>query len=597
MLLKGADGALRPSLHRTTTELLFLPIPDGLRARARPIIDVVGQRGGQAVASVFILAHLALNRGDAVIALVTGTLCVVWIAWSTELKAHYLELFRTALRQGSMRDRADLPDLDLASLEALMAALNGGDDAEVVGAMDLLAAEGRGRLVPALILYHPSRPVLLRALELFEVSGRTDFVPLADRLLAHADPEVRAAALRARSAARPEQPILQKAVDDPSPLVRATALVGLVSGGWITERMGTTLDELRGSTAEARAALARAIRRRPTPAFEETLLELAESPSPEVQALTAEAMGALKSTRFFPPLLSMLGMREARHAARGAFLEHGDEALRFVEEALADRALPAEIRRHLPRTISRFPAPAAAPVLLRHLLSEPSGIVRFKIIRGLGRIAADNPGLRLDAKALSEATSRTLEACFRLVHWRAVLERGAREEPRRATAGHDLLAALLRDKEVHAGERLFRLLGLQYRGEDLRQVHRGLRNTNAKVRSVSRELLENLLDPPLREAVLALVDDVPAELRLAQATAYYRAPALDYESLLVTLLEQSRETVQSLAAHHVGELGLTALRGRLEGIDLRRSGFFASRVIERALRRLADPREGVAHAG
>src|SRR5439155_10826496 len=50
LVLKGADGALRPALHRTTTELLFLPIPDGLRARAKPLIDVVGQRGGQALA-------------------------------------------------------------------------------------------------------------------------------------------------------------------------------------------------------------------------------------------------------------------------------------------------------------------------------------------------------------------------------------------------------------------------------------------------------------------------------------------------------------------------------------------------------------------
>src|SRR5213594_133326 len=195
LVLKGADGALRPSLHRTTTELLFLPIPDGLRARAKPLIDVVGQRGGQALASIFSLGELTLHRGDVVLASVAALLCVVWIAWALELKPHYLELFRTALRQGSMRDRAELPDLDLASLETLIAGLNSSDDAEVVGAMDLLAAEGRERLVPVLILYHPSRPVVLRALELFETSGRTDFVPVADRLLDHADPEVRAAAL------------------------------------------------------------------------------------------------------------------------------------------------------------------------------------------------------------------------------------------------------------------------------------------------------------------------------------------------------------------------------------------------------------------
>ena len=52
LLLKGADGTLRYSLHRTGTELLFVPLPDSLRARAKPVIDVVGQRGGQALASL-----------------------------------------------------------------------------------------------------------------------------------------------------------------------------------------------------------------------------------------------------------------------------------------------------------------------------------------------------------------------------------------------------------------------------------------------------------------------------------------------------------------------------------------------------------------
>ncbi len=594
LALKGADGALRPSLHRTTTELLFLPIPDGLRSRAKPLIDVIGQRGGQALASIFILGELTLHRGDVALALIAALLSIVWIAWALELKPHYLELFRTALRQGSMRDRADLPDLDLASLETLIAGLNSRDDAEVLGAMDLLAAEGRERLVPALILYHPSAPVVIRALELFETPGRTDFVPVADRLLDHADPELRAAALRARTAAQPDQGVLAKAMDDPSPVVRATALVGLVSGGWAPP--GSGLEEALKGSPEAQAALARAIRRQPSAAFQDALLSLAEASSPEVQARTAEAMGAVKSPRFLPALLSMLGTREARYAVRAAFLEHGDEALRFLGEALGDWSLPHDIRRHVPRTISRFAAAQAAPLLLAHLLPEPAGMIRFRMIRGLGRIATDHPDVRLDAAVLNEATARTLEVSFRLVHWRSVLEHGAREDPRRATRGHDLLLELLRDKEVQAVERLFRLLGLQYRSENLRQIHRGLRNTNPKVRSGSRELLENLLEPPVREAVLALVDDAPAEARLAQAVHYYRASAMDYESVLVTLLEAASETLQSLAAYHVGELGLSTLRGRLEGLDRRRSGFFVSRVIERALRQLADPSQDVAHA-
>ena len=157
LLLKGADGTLRYSLHRTGTELLFVPLPDSLRSRAKPVIDVVGQRGGQALASLLILAEITQNRGNTVLAVAAAALCVVWIAWAADLKGHYLNLFRAALREGALRARDDLPALDLGSLETLFSALNSRDDAEVIGAMELLAAGGRTRLIPALVLFHPSR--------------------------------------------------------------------------------------------------------------------------------------------------------------------------------------------------------------------------------------------------------------------------------------------------------------------------------------------------------------------------------------------------------------------------------------------------------
>ena len=122
------------------------------------------------------------------LAVAAAALSVVWIAWAADLKGHYLNLFRAALREGALRARDDLPALDLGSLETLFTALNSRDDAEVIGAMELLAAGGRTRLIPALVLFHPSRAVVLRALEAFTAAGRTDFVSVADRLLGHEDP-------------------------------------------------------------------------------------------------------------------------------------------------------------------------------------------------------------------------------------------------------------------------------------------------------------------------------------------------------------------------------------------------------------------------
>ena len=158
--------------------------------------------------------------------------------------------------------------------------------------MDILADEGRVRLIPALILFHPSRDVVLRALEHFARSGRNDFVPVADRLLDHADEEVRAGAVRARTAGQRDEAVLRAAAKDGSPLVQATALVGLVAGGWVTDEAQATVDSLLASPApEARRALARALRQQPVAAFDDLLMQLAETGDEVVQVDVAHEIG------------------------------------------------------------------------------------------------------------------------------------------------------------------------------------------------------------------------------------------------------------------------------------------------------------------
>ena len=136
LLLKGADGVLRPSLNRMGMELLFVPIPDQLRSFAK-LTDVLGQRGGQALASVFILVWLAQGRwrhdagdrlGPAVHRL-DRLDCEPQPALSGDFP-------RRAPQRNAERQHVHLPALDMGALEVLFSALNSQDDAEVLGALN-----------------------------------------------------------------------------------------------------------------------------------------------------------------------------------------------------------------------------------------------------------------------------------------------------------------------------------------------------------------------------------------------------------------------------------------------------------------------------
>jgi hypothetical protein len=187
----------------------------------------------------------------------------------------------------------------------------------------------------------------------------------------------------------------------------------------------------------------------------------------------------------------------------------------------------------------------------------------------------------LDKAILREATERAMIAAIEVLYWRVNLVRGAAAQPKRLTPGHTLIVMLLRDKERHAIERIFRLLGLAFRHEDLRSMYRGLTNANPKVRAGSRELLENLVAPPLRASVLGLVDDVADERRLAAVRPELARASIEYEALLILLRNGRRQTLRALAGYHARELGLT-LPVRREMLESQEVGVFASRVHEAA---------------
>ncbi len=563
LLLKAVDGSLRHSLYRTGTELLFVALSVDVRGRVKAVIDVIGQRGGQALASLTILAVLMVTHREWVFAGIAGVVAFAWLRLAVDLRTHYVNVFRESLRETLERTRSDLPALDVASFEALLETLNERDDRRVIAALDLLAAQGKSGVIPALVLYHPSAPVVVHALDLFIDGHRVDCLPILERLMHHADVDVAAAALNAQSVLAPDEALLRDALKAKVPDVKATAAVALLSHGWMDHDKGLRLlDKVlaaeRGSTW---LALAKAIGRHPEPYFDEALIRLLQSHDKSTRLAAIRAMGRIGSTTCVPALIQLMAERAMRAEARVALVAIGPAVLPALLEALSDQSMPHGIRRHLPRAIAAFGTPKAANLLLRRLLVETDGMIRFKVLRALGHLRAEHPALPLDEAVLTHAFRYTLEVAFDYMRWRQTLERGARLDPRRHTVIHDALVALLRDKQMHAVERLFRLLNLIANDEDFARIHHGLQSVRRETRAGSRELIEHLVVQQFRDPLLTLVDDLyePLGLTLPERTDDYQA----------TLLDLAQGTVESVSAFATAQIAALQLREIGAQLDVR----------------------------
>jgi AAA family ATP:ADP antiporter len=558
--LKAVDGSLRHTLYRSAVEVLYLPLDSRQRERAKGIVEVFGHRVGQAIASLLIIAAVGVGMTTQHLGVVLVFLVVAWVLAIMSTRGQYVDLFRTRLRQGVIDTQLELEELDRHSLDVLLNALNSEQDPEVIAAIDIFDQHGKADLLPVLVLYHPSAEVRSRALEAFADAGDRRFIPVARRMLADEDPDIRAAALRALTAVVPSRELLEEKLDLEASIVRATALVGLLSLNHGTGNGGalsaSKLDEWTNSgNTHAQSSLARAIRHEGGGVFHETLVKLIGSDDDSVRLETLRAMAGNPDARYLPHLLPLLGNSDLRAAARSAVIAIGPDALVALDEALGDPSTPRKVRRRIPHTIILFESQDAADILLQHLQQEREGGVRLKILRALGRLRGTQPSMVLDDALLEEQLRESLLRVVQLLLWRAAIESNGDAD----TSDAALLRVALQDKERAALERAFGLMGLRHPEENFTLVWRGVTSDNARLQSAGQEVLDAALPGAFREAVLAIIDDgePPARrARVAAAALGATVRPLSHEEAVMEMMQDRSEVVRGIAAHHTAELGL-----------------------------------------
>ncbi len=516
---RGVQSVLDRSLHHSASEILFLPMSDRLRGELRGLAASLGQRGGQALSSLLLLAALGAGAPRSALAAGTALLAATLVGVVAGLRTRYVERFRGALVSLGRDVPLEVPELDLEALESLIAALSALDPDEVIAALDLLESYGKAHLVPPLVLYHPSPRVVVRALALFRDRRPPAVDALVPWLLRHAEAEVRAAALRARGNAAGASALRAALRHDPSPAVRAAAFAELSQRGLLGPGERPLFETLVTKTGGSLPDLARAVAALPAESALPWLEELAEEPDPGVAAALAEELARGPAGAHLPVLLRLLVHPVSREPARRALCALGGQALRALAAALASRATPRGVRLHLPRSISRFAAPEASRILTEALAREDDPRVRYKILRGLGRMRAEQPQLEIDAAPVLAHAESSLRRAIDLLALRVEVER----EEGGGTEDLALLERLLSEMEDAALELVFRALHILEPEVGYRALFVAVRGSDPRAHAAAREVLQHVVGGALRDGLLAMVSPGPAPERLAAALAFHVA--------------------------------------------------------------------------
>ena len=581
VLMKGSDGSMRQSLYKTGLELLCIPLSEEGRRRVKAAIDVVGQRGGQIVASTLILVLSITSVGASVTVFALVGAALVWLILSFKLHRYYVDQFRFSVlgREGG----PELDQLDAASLETLIATLDSESKDEVLAALAMLEREQKMHLVPALILFHPNDAVVVAALRAFARHKRKLSRHVLDHLIDHKSAAVRAEAYPVRAATYPDPGLLSRALTrETEPAARAAILCSLVASGAMSHAEGRPLiaEVLADTEITAELATLESLQWHRVPEYDDIVIGLASAAERPVRRAAIETLAAIGTPEAARTLAALLREEPLEAAARSALARVGEAGFTALKETLKDTSLPSAQRWPVPRAMATVDPTRAAPFLIDILAGEPDGMVRYRTIVALGMIVERAPQIRMNKAKLQRELRENVSRAYRYVDRRVILEAGVRDEPARKTDGHDLLIDLLRDKEQSTIGRVFRLLAVLFPQHQFGVIYRAIESGERLHRAGAVELTSNLLTSPLREAVVGLVDEMEDDARLAVAGPFHEKLDSDYGALLRALLASKSAIVRDVTAFHVAELGLLEL---CEDLDRLSGDGKGSSDVERAI--------------
>jgi AAA family ATP:ADP antiporter len=557
-VLKGADGSLRSSINRLTTELVYLPVSSAGRERAKPFIDGALVRIVQALTAGALLALSTVHMlSPHVLATAVVIVSLSWLIAAVSMRRHYLGQLRRTVVPTLADDRGAL-ELDLPSAELVVEHLGSDDPREVVGAMNTLERRGRSRLIPALVLRHPDEGVLRRALEIFARAEppRSDWHTLAGDLIDHKDDRVRFAA--ASALASQGKVDFEKLSTDSAPGVHGYAALHTALHGPHANLLDDPriVEALRGDAATRTGLLVAVADAEASPRVAPVLLAIADLPDAPHSAPWAEllARAAVRQgdLEMVPRLVDRVSRWEGREPIRAALVALGEPSFEAVAAALEDTGRPRRTRVHLPQTLGRFGTQAAAEKLLACVEHEPDGLVRYKALRALGRLVTDY-GVKIDRGRIERCVQANLVTYFGLLGTRVALGTPPPAGSRAETSTFRLLAGLLDDKLRQSLERAFRLLKIAYPREDIHRVYLACIGTDKRARSNAAEFLDALLrrrnEQSLRELVRIVSDDLSPLAQVSRAAAQLGfEPPRTHEQAVQAALSDADIKVAALAA-------------------------------------------------
>lgn len=527
VVLKLVDSGANMSLQQATGGLLLAPLGSRARSVWQGRIDGLFKRSGQALTGLFLAAF---PWPPAKVLPLTLLLCGAWMLAVAITRSRYIRLL-TEMLEAPASIAPELGVYDGNTLRLLEAELHNSSPRRAALILDLLASAE-----------HRAPDELLR-----KVAERDPRGPGILAVVSHLSELGDAKAL-------------MEFTNNANPDVATSALTGLAVHA---PAMATSCCHdilLRNSAAEQLRAMAAGLIADTDEHARELCQELASSGSPEVKLALAQGLGgtapggderlasilcqlalneetataraALSAMATHPSsecgqvALEALQARELRGEAMRTLVGFGPIIAGAVAKALQDQRENPRVAASLSWVLGRLGTTKAVPALVT-ALAAPHAETRLSASVALTSLHRRFPDVPLPQEQL--ATRYEPEICF----YGRMRDASLSQLPTSPAAV--LLRRLLKHRAQASLETLFRLFALRYPEDSITGAFLAISSNDRSRRQLALELLDTLLEQPIRQALGHAVGASSGPKRSRAALTLVRELAEDCDAFLAAL--------------------------------------------------------------
>ncbi|WP_405370055.1 Npt1/Npt2 family nucleotide transporter [Nonlabens sp. Asnod2-A12] len=565
IIIKGLDGSLKQSLHKSAVELLALPIPSSIKNKTKTFIDVVVDSLATGIAGfllIFVIKGLELSA--TYITLITILIVLVWIIVVFKVRDAYLGTFKESIM---MRENMGSTKKSIGRIRQNMRVIfESGSEKDILEIIKRLPEITHPSLKNDVLklLNHESHKVKAVVVDSLRYITKEPQTKVQDFIYIEDDTLIMATMRYLMSQDKISYQFFEQYLDYENEFIATAALLALARESEdnptlaakynLHLRIKMFIDELESEDSDLKiseiARLIETLGYVKRTKYHDIIQTYLKHPNPILKNAAILAAGETAREKFLPVLYSELENIAYRESSIKAISSFGNAIIPTLYKKYLNTNLNSQQKSQIPTIISNIHTEKAYRALFK--MSQRGDFkLRTKVADLLYTWRKEGIDYSINQRTLrlmianESKLYRQLLGCYFSIR---IIERSKLQPqkiislPEKTERSH-LIQQLKTSLELNL-KRVFNLLALYYNPEDVFVAYRGLKSDTKESQLHAMEYLDGLLSRNLKTLLLPILESGMSSPNQEMSDYHKHVSLLNQEDCLKTIMYLEDESLQ-----------------------------------------------------